>query len=382
MTASSSSAEAACLAALQAHLAGGVPDLAGTPEALLDAALRALVKERAAEAAPLVRRLADQAPDKAVRKVARRALYRLAQAGVAVPAPAEPPAPPPSVVRRERERPVRAWLSGIDGSGSRAVWIVFEGGVGGGLRLCSMILNDEVGIMETAGGPITRKRLDTELASLRGAQKLPWVESDAARAAGLVAEALVLHAREGTAPPAEFSRWRALFESAAVPTDAAPTDAAAPALVERSAELSELPELMGWFVDPAAIQQESMSRLEMQDSRLIVSEQIKAEREAAIVDRVIERGFTPDARRRWARRLLEMALIFDATAREDPARLARATAAALADEAQAAERIPLVRTMAVRGLEVAGEVALGRVKLDDVTRAPRRGGERPDAAAS
>ena len=374
-------AEAACLAALEAHLADGLPDLAGTPEAALDAALRALVKRRAAEAAPLVRRLADEAPDKAVRKVARRALYRLAQAGVSVPAAAQAP-PSAAVVRRERERPARAWLSGIDGSGSRAVWIVFEGGVGGGLRLCSLIVNDEAGIMETAGGPITKKRLDTELASLRGAQKLPWVESDGARAAGLVAEALALHAQEGTSPPAEFARWRALFEGAPAPVDRAPAEPAAAALVERSAELADLPELMGWFVDPAAIQQESMARLEMQDSRLIVSDQIKAEREAAIVDRAIERGFAPEARRRWARRLHEMALIFAATAREEPARLADAAAAAMADEGQAAERIPLVRAMAVRGLEVAGEVALGRVKLDDVTRAPRRGGDRPDAAAS
>ena len=369
MTASPSPTEAACLAALEAHLAGGLPDLGGTPEATLDAALRALVKQRAAEAAPLVRRLADQATDKTARKSARRALYRLTQAGIPVPAAAPAPA---VVVRRERERPVRAWLSGIDGSGSRAVWIVFEGGVGGGLRLCSLILHDEAGIMEVAGGPITRKRLDSELASLRGAQKLPWVESDPARAAGLVAEALALHARDGTAPPADFSRWRALFEGAPAPADAAPAGPAVPALVERSAELADLPELMGWFVDPAAIQQESMARLEMQDSRLIVSDQIKAEREAAIVDRVIERGFTPETRPRWARRLHEMALILAATSREEHARVADATAAALADLAQPPERLPLVRALAMRGLEVAGEVALGRVKLDDVTRAPRR----------
>ena len=129
-------------------------------------------------------------------------------------------------------------------------------------------------------------------------------------------------------------------------------------------------ELLGWFVDPAAVQEEAMARLEMQDSRLIVSDQIKAERETVIVDRAIARTFDGEARRRFARRLVEMGLVFRATGREEPARVAETAAAALRDEARPAEGIPLVRALALRGLEVAGEVTLGRVKLADVSRAP------------
>ncbi len=360
-------AEAACLAALEGHLdAGSLPDLGATAESLLDAALRELVRRHGAASAPLVRRLADEAGDKTARKAARRALYRLEQAGVAVPAAPTPP--PAAVVKRERERAIRSWLSGIDGSGSRAAWIIFEGGVGGGLRLCSLILNDEVGILEVAGGPITRRRLDAELASLRESQKLPWIDSPPERTRGLVAEALAVHERAGTRPPAEFSRWRALFESAPPPEDDAPAE---PALADHAGALLELPELMGWFVDPAAIQEESMARLEMQESRIIVADHIKVEREAAIVDRVVEKGFSEESRPRWARRFREMALVFAATGRDEPARLARAAAAALADMAQPATRVAVARGLAARGLEVAGEVALGRVRLADVTREPR-----------
>jgi hypothetical protein len=371
MTAAPSDSESACLALLEAHLTGAtLPDLAGHAEGEVDDALRALVKRHGAAAAGLVRRLVDESADKSARKAARRALYRLSQAGIA--APAAPPARPSgAVVKRESERAVRAWLSGIDGGGSRAVWILFEGGLGGGLRLCSLILNDEAGVMESAGGSITRKRLETELASLRESQKLPWLESDPERARQLVAEALGLHERAGTSPPAEFSRWRALFPATATLADPLEGLAADPALVEKSSDLIELPEMLGWFVDPAAIQEQAVARLEMQDSRLIVSDHIKAEREAAIVDAVIERGFPPEARRRWARRLVEMALVFDATERTEPAATARAAAAAIADEARPVERIPIVRRLAMRGLEVGGEVALGRVRLDDVRRGPR-----------
>lgn len=369
-------AEIACVAVLEAHLdAATLPDLGAPSEAVFDAALRELGKRHGAAAAALIRRLADEADDKTTRKAARRALYRLGQAGVAVPAAS--PAPAPAVVKRERERAVRAWLSGVDGSGSRAAWIIFEGGVGGGLRLCSLILNDEAGILEAAGGPITRRRLDAELASLRESQKLPWIDSPPERTCGLVAEALAVHGRIGTRPPPEFSRWRPLFESAALPADTGTGAPAEPGLAERALELLELPEMLGWFVDPAAIHEESVARLEMQDSRIIVADHIKAERDAAIVDRVIEKAFAPEARRRWARRFIEMALVFEATGRAEPARLARAAAAAVGDEAQAAERVAVVRALAVRGLEVAGEVALGRVRLADVTRGPRL----PQAAA-
>ena len=108
----------------------------------------------------------------------------------------------------------------------------------------------------------------------------------------------------------------------------------------------------------------------MKNSRLVVSVRVKAEPEAAIVDRAIEKAFAGPARGRWARRLGEMALVFQATAREEPAAPARAAAAALCDEALPAQSIPRVRAMAARGLELGGEVTLGRVQAAEVSRAP------------
>jgi hypothetical protein len=367
--------EAACLLVLEGALASGdVPDLRECTPQVLDGALQALVKRHRGAAAPVLRAIAEQAPAKDMRKTARLAIYRLEQAGVTVP-PAPGRAPIRPAVRLEAERPVRAWLSGIDGTGSRAVWIVFEGGLGGRLSLCSLILNDEAGILESAGGAITRKRLDTELRTLREHQKLPWVETDPARACALVGEALALHVRAGTEPPAEFSRWRRLFATAA----AEPAGDRAqgrvdvdPYLLDLTDELLELPELAGWFVDPGSIQEDSLALLQARESRLVVSDQIKAEREAAIVDAVIDKHFTTEARQRWSRRLREMASIFRATNREEPARRAECAAAVLADDARSARTIPLVRGLALRGLTVGAEVALGRVKLADVSRAPAR----------
>jgi hypothetical protein len=334
--------------------------LAAADAPAVDVVLRAFVDARGAAALPVLEALAA---DHALRRPARRALYRLAQRGIHPP---PRPAPRP-VVERRVERAVRAWLSGVDGSGSRAVWLLFEG-AWGGHSLCSLIVNDEVGVMDAAGGEITKKRLERELAALRASQKLPWVEVEPARALAAVGEALALQRERGTKPPAAFARWERLFAPSAPPAPAAaPAD---PALVERAPSLLELPELAGWFLDPEAVQADAVDLLQARESKLVVSDQIKAEREAAIVGQVVERELTADARRRWARRLVEMAFIFRATDRPEPATVAEAAAAALADESREARHQPFARALAQRGLDVAAEVALGRVSAAEVSRKP------------
>ena len=349
---------------MSASAAGLDPQsLRGLSEEAVDEKLRAFANEHGAGALPALSDLAESAADRAVRRAAKRALYRLSQRGVSRP-PASPAAP---VVRRGTPHAVRAWLSGIDGSGSRATWILFEGAYGGG-ALCSLIINDVVGITEVAGGDITKRRLEAELASLRAAQKLPWVETEPGRALGLVAEALALHRERGSAPPASFGRWQPFFADVA-PADPPPLPAD-PTLADRSVELLGLPEIAGWFLDPESVQSDALELQEARESRLVVSDQIKAERQEAILARVIEREFTPEARRRWGRRFAEMAWVFDATDRSEHAALAAAAAAVFADGEASLTRHPLSRALAQRALELASEVAAGRLRAVDVSRKP------------
>ena len=335
---------------------------AAAPEAL-DDTLRAFADAHGAAALPVLQPLSAGRTDRVVRRAARRALYRLAQRGVQPP---PRPAPRP-VVERRPERAARAWLSGVDGSGSRAVWVLFEG-PWGGLALCSLIVNDEAGVLDVAGGEITKKRLETELAGLRASQKLPWVEVEPARALAVVGEAVAIHRARGTRPPAAFGRWERLFP----PTEPAalPARAADAALVDRAASLLELPELAGWFLDPETVQADALDLLQARESKLVISDQIRSEREEAIIGSVVERELGPAARHRWARRLDAMAFIFRATGRPEQAALAEAAAAALADEAREARHQPFARALALRAVEIAGEVALGKISAADVSRKP------------
>jgi hypothetical protein len=362
---------AACRAGLESALAGAPlaeawRPLTAAPEAVADAALRDFAQAHGAAALPVLSALADDPAARGVRRTARRALYRLSQKGVTAP----PRPAPRSVVERRAERAARAWLSGIDGTGSRAAWILFEGGFGG-TALCSLILNDIVGILEVAGGEITKKRLETELAALRASQKLPWIEVAPVRAVAAVREALALHQTLGTTPPAAFARWRPAFEGA--PPGDAPAPPAPPGDaggLDRAAELLGLPELASWFVDPESVQSEALELLQTRESRLVVSDQIKAERETAIVEHIVGREFTPEVRQRWARRLEEMAFVFAATNRPEHAAIAAVTAAALRDPGRDVRQQLFPAALARRGMELAGEVAAGRLSAADVSRRP------------
>ena len=142
-------------------------------------------------------------------------------------------------------------------------------------------------------------------------------------------------------------------------------------LLERSAALLTLPEFTGWFLDPVSLASDALEWLQAQESRLVVSDQIKAERLAALVDRVIESRFDDATRRRWQARLEDQAYVLLALGRAPDAAMAVAVARALADPDTAPWRIPFFRALGERSLQIAGEVATGRVSASAASRAPR-----------
>jgi hypothetical protein len=66
-----------------------------------------------------------------------------------------------------------------------------------------------------------------------------------------------------------------------------------------------------------------------------------------------------------------MALVLEGAGAPEPAASARAVAAALAAESFEPRRLPFVRALAARSLEIAGEVTLGRVSAAEVSRKPK-----------
>ena len=390
-------------AALDALVGGEPADealdaaLATIPAGELEAALRWLAKERGADAVPILRRCLTGRPEqavaaaqalgtlpvpaaadaleaaeagpapKSVRTAARRALYRLRQAGVVRISAAPPPAAP-------RVTLGEAWASAVDGTGGRGLWLTLAGPYGE-RTLLAAVLSDEAGLVDFSAGALAKRRVEERLRAMQAESPLPWVAVPAEWAWAMLAGAATRTRERGGVVPAELARWiERLGVPAAAPAPihaAIPAAAADPGALDRSAALLALPELAGWFLDPASVTSEAVEWLQARESRLVVSEQIKAERLAALVDRVIDDRFDDPTRDRWQARLEEQAYVLLALGRASDAGTAVAVARALGDREVPLRRIPFFRALVERSLEIAGEVATGRLSLDTASRAPR-----------
>jgi len=343
--------------------------LRGRPEWAV-AAAPALATLATTSAAEALRAAEPGLATKAARTAVRRALYRLRQVGVVPPGPGPRAAAPPP-------RPVQAWMSAVDGTGTRGAWLLLEGPLGAH-TLVRAAVSDVAGVLDGAADARAKKQAERELAALRRESPLPWVPVPPEwawwtlwRAAGTAGDdeprgpgaAAVRRALGALGLPAE--------PAPPITRRLAPDDLDDPALLERSAALLDLPECGGWFLDPAAVQAEALDRLQARESRLVVSDQVKAEHAAALVDRVIDAQLGGSVRRLWAGRLEEQAFVLFETGRPAEARMAVAVARALDDPTRDPRSLPFARALVERSLEVAGEVALGRLPAETVRRTPR-----------
>ena len=364
----------ACRRLIEALLAdpGAAPGetLGSFPPETVEHALKALLP-RGAVLGPILAGLAGSS-EKALRKVARRIRYRLETAGVTLPADAPTVgASAPAWTLRE------AWASPVDGTGSRALWLLAEGSYGEWLRL-SLVLNDQVGILDSAGGPIPKKRIAAERQHLESRAGGRWIPLPPDYARGLIAETVGIHRDRPL--PAEFLRWRDWLVGLPIARpliyewldpEAIRAD---PTLLDHSGELLAQGELAGWFLEPDTVQSFALELEEARASRLVLSDTQKAEREAAILARAADTHFTGQARERWRGRLEETAYFFRETDRHREAEIAFAAALALADSEREPRHQPFCLTLVRRSLEVAAQVQAGKLSAEAASRLPRRPG--------
>lgn len=297
---------------------GDAGDPAGLSVALALAVLEAAVTRKMPEAAE--RLSTDSRKD--VAKAARRALYRLRSAGVAVPEP-ERAAPPPAEPAASPEA-LPAFITLPDGTGQRALLVAQPRR--GGIELVEAMVSDELGLLSLVRSELAR---GAWRALLRGDELQAFLPLSFTGAQELLAQAARHNLDTRTPFPAEaevvLGRLGVQPASGDPPPLPLPEEGDASLAVE-SARLHVEREMAAWLPPEPELRRLALRVDELRTSPLALTpeQQTQALRERLRAQ--VEEFFTEPRRRLYARRLWAVAEGLERRGAVEPARLARATA--------------------------------------------------------
>jgi hypothetical protein len=359
---------------------------AADPEALSQT-IQALGHQRDVASAEVLA-LADQVlEDRGLRKAARRELHRLRSMGIEPPvAVATAVEPPASTESRPRLFDVtESWVTDIDPTGSRALWLLAERPLGG-VWFAAVLLNDQRGLQDLSLVDTTRKRFQREFDEARRGATV-WVTVPGPYSLQLVREAVDVGREVGGGLPTRYGAFRDVFgEAASAPQRGLVYDTISPVEInfnpgwlEESPRLLGEPEVNGWHIPmPSDLRGRALEVARAPSTGLLVPGHAPEQQALQLVADAAHSALTPVVRRGLRRRLEETAYLFFQTDRLAMARLAAAAAHAMEDGGVPPERHPLLQLLLGAGLgrltgsETVGSRRAGEVLLELIERATQQ----------
>ena len=263
-------------------------------------------------------------PDREVAKAARRGLYRLRSAGVAVSERARAPDSPPPPQPTPATEALPGFSSLPDGTGQRALLLAQP--VRGGVEVVEALVSDELGLLSLSRAEMGRSAWRKLTRSPEMERLLPL---SFAEARALLAEAVRcnLATRTPFPPDADVALRHlgiapATEELSPLPS---PEDGDATLAVE-SAALHREPEFAAWLPPESELKRLALRVDEVRTSPLALRPEQQAD---ALRDRIrnqAEEFFDPARRRLYARRLWTVAPALEQRGATHAASVARATA--------------------------------------------------------
>jgi hypothetical protein len=274
--------------------------------------------------------LEKAAGEKEVKKEIRRSLFKLSQRGLEIPGPEAPAVTATPLFTRAPD--VEAYMSPVDGSGGRLIWIA-KPQINRGLQTIQAMVSDREGLQRIGGAQLPRKELRKMAEEIQRQNDItmiavPWEYADT-----LIYQAYEKAKTLGRGGLENFHELRAVINSGKPAEREHPVyrkldsgSAREGAWRELSRRLLDEPELRYWILDPDWIGPFLAQLEEAQTSRLVLNPIQKEERLAGIVRDAVQAICSGASGPILRRRLEDMALYFDETGRADQARLALAVA--------------------------------------------------------
>ena len=275
--------------------------------------------------------LEKKAPAKEVKKEIRRSLFKLSQRGLAIPR-SEDTARAAGAPLFASTPDIEAYMSSVDGSGGRLMWIA-KPQINRGLQTIQAMVNDREGLQRIGGAQIPRKELRKMAEEIKAQHgitmiSVPWEYADA-----VVYDAHEKAKALGRGGLDNFHELRAVVNTGKPPAQEHPIyrkldagGAREGAWRELSRRLLDEPELKYWILDPDWLAPFLEQLQEAQTSRLVLNPVQKEERLAGIVRDAVQAICSGERGPILRRRLEDTALYFLETERADQARLALAVA--------------------------------------------------------
>ena len=269
--------------------------------------------------------------DKEYKKEIKRALFKLSQRGLNIPREsAGHGAMAASLFAHEPE--TEAYMSAVDGGGSRLIWLA-KTQPGHGLQVIQAMLHDRDGLLRIGGTHLRRKEMRDMFQALQQQQgvrmiEIPWEFADWA-----IYEGYERAKARGQSGLEKFHEMRAVFATAKPRDQAHPIyhkidaeQAREGAWREQSRRLLDEPELRYWVLTDDWIAQFLTQIQEAQTSRLVLNPLQKEERMSAIVRDAVKTLCSAENGRAFKRRMEDTAFYFAETGRPEAAQLALAVA--------------------------------------------------------
>lgn len=308
------------------------------------------------EAGILLQRLAEKSSSRAVLKNVRKSIFRLKSQGLKVdeirdagPAVFHPPQPVPA----------EGFLSALDGSGTRMVWLV-RPQPPRGVAAFHALITDSQGIMDFQAFETSRKKFHEYVEEFR--KQAPWeiVEADPEYCLGLMIEAAELQAKKGESPPGDFLKWKTVMGSP-------PAKPLRPLihlylgeeewksrsdLLDRSGSLFQNPSFQSWYLEEEDAGKYLALLKEASESRLVLTPYQKEGRVMEIYRQAVEELFTAERRVLFRRRLEEMAYVLWKTGKEDEAQMSFVAALGMESDGGILSIHPFLLELVKRSLTV------------------------------
>ena len=268
--------------------------------------------------------------DKEVKREVKRSFFKLAQRGLAVPK--DQPVEAKATAFFASTPDIEAYMSSVDGGGSRLVWIA-KVQPNHGLQLIQAMLGDREGLLRIGGTQVRRKELRKMADDIKQQHdvtmiSIPWDYADQ-----ILYEGYERAKARGQSGLENFHELRSIINTGKPKEQAHPIyrwlnqdEVRDGAWREQSRRLLDEPELRYWILTDEWLQSFLPQIEEAQASRLVLNPVQKEERLAAIVRDAVKALCAGENAKLFQRRMEDTALYFVETGRSEVAKLALAIA--------------------------------------------------------